>query len=222
MFDRYSFRFSNEHVILLQPNKPNRPILKISRPNGEISLLPASEYSSTSFGPFDLSFKCYGIYGMIELLAGKYLIVVKEQSLVASLPGNEAEIRQIRKVEIVPCGIGKEGLLASGLERDEQKYLNLLELALNQSAPMASGLFYSPTAPLSRSLQSQFIDKNLKDTWKQSAIEGNDDFVVNSAHLKDFQSVSPDQISDFICFCIQGCKEILKIVHFIFITSWLF
>lgn len=123
--------------------------------------------------------------------------------MVASLPGSEAEIRQIGKVVIVPCGRGTKEL-TPGLEADEQKFLNLLEKALNQSAPMASGLFYSPTAPLSRSLQSQFISK---DSWKQAALDGNDEFIVNSAHLKDFRSVPADQISDFICFCIQGCKS---------------
>lgn len=188
----------------MQPNKPNRPILKIARPNGEISLLSASDFSVTSFGPFDLSLRCYGIYGLINLLAGKYLIVVREQSLVGSLPGSEAEIRQIVKVEIVPCGHGMREL-SPGLAADEQKFLDLLEMSLNQAAPMASGLFYSPTAPLSKSLQSQFLASSTDD-WKQVAIEGNDEFVVNSAHLKDFSSVPAEQISDFLCFCIQGCK----------------
>ncbi len=185
--------------MLLQPNKPNHPVLKLSRLDGQLSLLSASDFSVVSFGPFDLSLKCYGIYGLIELLAGKYLIVVTEQSLIGSLPGSDAEIRQITAVKIVPCGRGMSEL-SPPLQSDEKEFLALLEESLNQAAPMATGLFYSPTVSLSQSLQSQFLDPKL------NSLSEKDDFVVNSVHLKEFASISSDA-SEFICRCIQGCNQ---------------
>lgn len=182
----------------------------MSRPDGEVSLLSATDFSATSFGPFDLSLRCYGIYGMIELLAGKYLIVVTEQSLIGSLPGSDAEIRQVTGVKIIPCGRGLKEL-SPPLQEDEKIYLSLLESALNQSAPMASGLFYSPTVALSRSLQTQFLEPLKIEEWKLKAVEGKDEFVVNATHLKNFASIPSDQLSEFICCCIQGCKKLKKL-----------
>lgn len=178
----------------------------MTRPDGEVSLLSASDFSATSFGPFDLSLRCYGIYGLIELLAGKYLVVVTEQSLIGTLPGSEAEIRQVTGVRIIPCGRGLKEL-SPPLQADEQNYLSLLEGALNQSAPMATGLFYSPTVALSRSLQSQFIEPLKIEQSKKSAAEGKDEFVVNAPHLKDFAN---EAFAEFICCCIQGCTNLTK------------
>ena len=200
-----TFRFSNENVILLQPNKPNHPTLKLSRPEGKLSLLSAADFSVTSFGPLDLSLKCYGIYGLIELLAGKYLIVVTEKSLIGSLPGSDAEIRQITGVKIIPCGFGLKEL-SPPLQADEKEFLALLEAALNQAAPMASGLYYSQSVALSRSLQSQFMTPCSVEDWKLKAARGEDEFVVNAAHLKDFAGLSKE-VCEFICCCIQGCKQ---------------
>lgn len=177
----------------------------MTRPDGQLSLLSASDFSVTSFGPFDLSLKCYGVYGLIELLAGKYLIVVTEQSLVGSLPGSDAEIRQITSVKIIPCGRGMSEL-SPPLQSDEKEFLALLEESLNQSAPMATGLYYSPTVSLSQSLQSQFLEPLKSTEWKSKAFYGKDEFVVNSVHLKEFASISSD-VSEFICCCIQGCKD---------------
>lgn len=177
----------------------------MSRLDGEVSLLSATDFSATSFGPFDLSLRCYGIYGLIELLAGKYLIVVTEQSLIGSLPGSDAEIRQVTGVKIIPCGRGLIEL-SPPLRADEEMYLSLLESALNQSAPMSTGLFYSSTVALSRSLQTQFLEPLKMEEWKLKAVEGKDDFVVNAPLLKDFCSIRAAQLSEFICCCIQGCN----------------
>ena len=177
----------------------------MTRPDGQVSLLSATDFSSTSFGPFDLSLRCFGVYGLIELLAGKYLIVVTEQSLIGSLPGSDAEIRQVTGVKIIPCGRGLKEL-SPPLQADEEIYLSLLERALNQSAPLATGLFYSPTVALSRSLQTQFLEPLKLEEWKLKAIEGKDEFVVNAPHLKDFSLIPDAQFSEFICCCIQGCK----------------
>ena len=133
------------------------------------------------------------------------MIVVTEQSLIGTLPGNDSEIRQVTGVRIVPCGRGLKEL-SPPLQTDEQIYLSLLENALNQSAPMATGLFYSPTAALSRSLQSQFVEPLKLEEWKLRVVEGEDQFVVNAPHLKDFASIKSEQVSEFLCCCIQGCK----------------
>ena len=169
-----------------------------------MSLLSAADFSVTSFGPFDLSLKCYGIYGLIELLAGKYLIVITEQSLIGSLPGNDAEIRQVTGVKIVPCGYGMAEL-SPPLQADEKEFLSLLEESLNQSAPMASGLYYSQSVALSRSLQSQFLSPESMEDWKLKVTRGEDEFIVNSTHLKDFGALGKEAYG-FICCCIQGCN----------------
>lgn len=219
LFFFFQSSFSNENVILLQPNKPNHPVLKLSRPDGKVTLIPASsEFSVTSFGPFDLSLKCYGIYGLIELLAGKYLIVITGQSLIGSLPGSEAEIRQITKVEIIPCGFGMKEL-SPPLRSDENEYLALLNDALNKSAPMASGLYYSNSVALSRSIQSQFIKPQSVEDWKLSCTREEDEFVVNSVHLKEFSALNKD-VCEFICCCIQGCKLYLIIDEFIYLLIY--
>lgn len=192
------------------------PTLKLTRPEGKISLLSASsDFSVTSFGPFDLSLKCYGIYGLIELLAGKYLIVITEQSLVGSLPGSDAEIRQVTGVKIIPCGYGMKEL-SPPLQSDEKEFLSLLEGALNQSAPIANGLFYSHSVALSRSLQSQFLAPQTVQEWKSKAASGEDEFFVNSVHLKEFSALDKE-VYGFICCCIQGCKNKKRIL-IIFVT----
>ena len=196
---------------MLQPNKPNHPTLKLTRPEGKLTLLPASsDFSVTSFGPFDLSLKCYGIYGLIELLAGKYLIVITEQSLIGSLPGSDAEVRQVTGFKIIPCGFGLKEL-SPPLQADEKEFLALLEESLNQSAPMASGIYYSQSVALSRSLQAQFLAPESVEEWNLKAARGEDEFVINATHLKDFASLGKE-ISEFICCCIQGCKRYLDLI----------
>lgn len=130
-------------------------------------------------------------------------MAVTSQSLIGNWPIDDAEIRQITGVQLIPCGRDINEL-SPPLQADERIFLGLLEKILNQSAPMATGLFYSPTAALSLSLQSQF--KREKIDWKSEAIEGRDQFVVNAPHLKEFSGLNPEKVSEFICFCIQGCK----------------
>lgn len=186
-------------------------------------MLSSTDFSSTAFGPFDLSVHCHGIYGLIELLSGKYLIVITKQKLIGTLLNGD--VYQIEGVRIVPCGVGVKGL-SLNLQEDEEEFLDLLEEALNRSSSMAKGLYYSPTLQLNRSLQSQFIDpKSTPHQWKMEAIEEGDGFVVNSIHLKDFKEFKGNEneiskLSEFLCLCIQGCKTsffiyilILKFVY---------
>lgn len=151
---------------------------------------------------------------MVELLAGKYLIVVTGQSFIGTFPGSEGDVRQITAVKILSCG-AEISTLSPQLQADEHEFLALLEEALNQSAPMASGLYYSPTVPLSRSLQSQF--QQSPHQFKYDAINGTDTFAVNAAHLSHFASIASEAISIFICVCIQGCTLIIYTFTFTFL-----
>lgn len=137
------------------------------------------------------------------------------------------EVYQVERVRIVPCGVGIEGL-SLNLQSDEKEFLDLLEGVLNNSSLMAKGLYHSPTLPLNRSLQSQCIDrKPIPYQWKMEAIKSNDAFIVNSTHLKDFtefkgndndKSDDFSKISEFLCFCIQGCKARLVVVKVFYIN----
>lgn len=201
----YIGSFGNDNVILLQPNKPNLPILKIARPNAEISLIEASEFDPTSFGPMDRSFRCFGIYGMISMLAGKYLLLVTERSLIGVLPRNDADVYAISGVQIVPCGRDIRSL--SFQERyDETEFLRLLYSTLH-AAPMAVGLYYSPQADLTRSLQAQMTHpaSDLAD-WKLPQKESQ--FMVNQVHLDDFiHNSERAALAPFTLACIQGFVE---------------
>lgn len=197
------FRFGNGHVILLQPNKPNLPVLKITRPDARISIVPPGDFEVAAYGPFDRSFRCFGVFGMIELLAGKYLIVVTERSLVGVLPQREANVYQMTGFQIVPCGVDIREL-SWARRTDETEFLRLLHATLH-SAPMASGFYYSPTAELGRSLQAQLTTPLDCAQWKldRKAMM----FCANRAILADFTGLPQrSEIAGFVCSAIQGCK----------------
>ena len=63
-------------------------------------------------------------FGLIELLAGKYLIVITEQSLIGSLP--EVTLKSVKSPvsKIIPCGFGLKEL-SPPLQADEKEFLSL-------------------------------------------------------------------------------------------------
>ncbi len=194
---------------MLQPNKPNLPILKITRPDAQISIVSPDKFEVSSFGPFDRSFKCFGVLGMIALLAGEYLIVVTERSLVGVLPQKDANVYQTTGFQIVPCG-GDFRSLSWSQRYDETEFLRLIHSTLH-AAPMASGFYYSPTAELGRSLQAQVTMPMSLAEWKLSK---NASFCANSALLEKFTDFigNREELAPFICSCIQGFVEIRDLI----------
>lgn len=194
--------------MLLQPSAPAQPVLRISRPEGALALLPSTDFVPSAFGPFDRSFRCYGIYGMIELLAGRYLVVIRTRSLIGTLPGSDSDVRQVVDMEIVSCGRSLAEL-SSQQRADEGEFLRLLREAFHY-APFASGLYYCHGQPLTCSLQAQFAEPHDPAVWKLSR---DDPFCVNRPHLAPFighakrHPSSAAALASFICICIQGCKR---------------
>ena len=144
---------------------------------------------------------------MIGLLAGQYLLVVTERALVGVLPQKDVNVYQATGFQIVPCGQDLRALSWSQ-RADETEFLRLIHSTLH-SAPLASGFYYSTGAELGRSLQAQVTAPFSPAEWK---LAKNAPFCANRFLLEKFVVSTEDreQLSTFICSCIQGCKSSLK------------
>ena len=88
---------------------------------------------------------------MINLLAGPYVIAVKERSLIGRIFGHP--IWHVDKVDIWPCALDGDARLSSEEAGEEKEYLRLLSVFLN-----AGGFYYSPRYDLTSTLQRHHKD----------------------------------------------------------------
>lgn len=93
--------------------------------------------------------KVYAIMGVINLLAGPYVIVVKERRLIGHIL--KYPIFHVDTVDILPCVVFNDRLspLTASQQSDELQYLRLL-----RGFMQTGGFYYSPRYDLTSSLQA--------------------------------------------------------------------
>ncbi|KAF0371055.1 SacI-likey domain-containing protein [Gigaspora margarita] len=140
----------------------------------------------------------YGVFGVIKLLSGEYLIVITGRERIGRI--GKHDIFQADKFRILP--FAKNNHRLSGQQaQDEKRYLSLVESLLKCGA-----YYFSYTYDLTHSLQrqSQLGDLASKPLWQRA----DDRFFWNrylQSKLINFTVNNPDQdLSDFILPVVFG------------------
>ncbi|CAG8673075.1 23402_t:CDS:10, partial [Dentiscutata erythropus] len=144
----------------------------------------------------------FGIFGVIKLLSGEYLIVITGRERIGRL--GKHDIFQADQFRILP--FAKNNFRLSGQQaQDEKRYLSLVESLLKSGA-----YYFSYTYDLTHSLQrqAQLGDLGSKPLWQRA----DDRFFWNrylQSKLINFTVNNPDQdLSDFILPVIFGFVSI--------------
>lgn len=146
----------------------------------------------------------YGILGIIQLLSGPYLIVVKERKLVSKIFGHY--IWRITGSDVLPLSNHLKNL--NEQQRiDEEKFVSLLKSFLS-----SEWLYYSSTYDLTRNIQTQVNAKGNKTTLLPADMN----FVVNKFISSPFTEIlearTDTRLEDFLIFCIEGFVEIQSLI----------
>lgn len=96
--------------------------------------------------PSKCAFTVYAIMGVINLLAGPYVIVVRERRAIGEL--FDAAVWHVGAVEILPCAVNGNEKLSPAQLSDESQYLTLLKSFLQEG-----GFYYSHGYDLTSCLQ---------------------------------------------------------------------
>ena len=117
-------------------------LLEISRPTCEFivrhDIMPLSGYERYIS-------MCYGIFGVINLLAGSYVIVITGRELVGEL--NKHQIWRITASDLIPVFHTARSLSS------KQSEFNARYLAMVRYVLSIPGLYYSPSLDITHSLQ---------------------------------------------------------------------
>ncbi|KAI6645875.1 phosphatidylinositol-3-phosphatase SAC1 [Oopsacas minuta] len=160
-------------------------LLEISRPTCEFivrhDVMPLSGYERYIT-------MCYGIFGVINLLAGPYLIIITGRDLVGDVHNHQ--IWRITTHEIIPVFHSARSLSSKQSEFNS-RYLSMVRNVL--SSP---GFYYSPSLDITHSIQrvycfprgssslSLFARADARFLWNHfllkdlSEVEGADDFCI--------------------------------------------
>ncbi|CAG8596793.1 8906_t:CDS:10, partial [Paraglomus occultum] len=183
--------------VYLDPSSPTRALV-INRDTGNFVL----NQNGTDSVPFLTTFTIYGIFGVIRLLAGEYLIAITERERVGRLGGHD--IFQAKQYSLTPIAKDFRHLTESEA-KDEDHYLNIIEKQLK------AGLYYfSYTYDLTNTLQrqSQLNSQPGAALWRKA----DDRFFWNrylQSKLIDITLNNPDQdLSDFILPVVFGFVSI--------------
>ncbi|CAI2167298.1 14467_t:CDS:10 [Funneliformis geosporum] len=147
----------------------------------------------------------YGVLGIINLLAGEYLIVITGRERIGRL--GKHDIFHANQFRILPFA-KNNNRLSEAQAQDEQRYLSLIESHLR------SGTYYfSYTYNLTHTLQrqAQLGDLATKPLWQRA----DDRFFWNhylQTKLIEITTNNPDQdLSDFILPVVSGFVSIAPV-----------
>ncbi|CAI2166686.1 31_t:CDS:10 [Funneliformis geosporum] len=150
----------------------------------------------------------YGVLGIINLLAGEYLIVITGRERIGRL--GKHDIFHANQFRILPFA-KNNNRLSEAQAQDEQRYLSLIESHLR------SGTYYfSYTYNLTHTLQrqAQLGDLATKPLWQRA----DDRFFWNhylQTKLIEITTNNPDQdLSDFILPVVSGSGTVLARTRF--------
>ena len=169
-------------------------LLEITRPTCEFTVrhdaMPLSGYERYIT-------MCYGVFGVINLLAGPYVIVITGRDLVGEVGKNQ--IWRITDTEIIPVFHSSRSLSAKQTEFNS-RYLSMLRYVI--SIP---GFYYSPSLDITHSIQR--IHSLPKQSSSLSLFARADArFLWNHFLLKDLMEV--EGAEEFCIPIILGFVEI--------------
>lgn len=127
-------------------------LLDISRPDGEITV---RNDIAPLIGIDRYITQCYGVFGIIRLIIGSYIIVITERDLVGEM--NEHKIWHIKKCEILPIFKAYRGQNQRQSEHNS-RYLSMIHHVLSYS-----GFYYSSTYDITRTTQKIYNSKTIFD-----------------------------------------------------------
>jgi len=135
---------THEHFVF-EPKAPKEggEKLVINRLTGAINQQQADVGSKSSYDPSSKVDDVYGIFGIIKLLAGPYLIVITGRRLVGKINGSE--IYKATNTKLIPFRV--EDNLSVKLE-DELRYRKMIESVL-----AIDGFYFAYTYDLTHSMQ---------------------------------------------------------------------
>jgi len=140
MADLKLFEYSSSIII---ESKRSSKFASVDRKSGQVSLVdskPSEQYMETA---------AVAVLGLIRLLAGNYLVVVKSAKEVDSLlPGHK--VFAVKQVELIQ--LDKSAKLTEDQRTDEDEYKSLITGLFNGSC---SNFYYSNTFDLTNTLQAQ-------------------------------------------------------------------
>lgn len=135
---------------------------------------------------------CYGILGIIDLLAGPYLLVIKDvRRRVGSLL--EHSIYEVGNVAMHP--LSPSANLSTSQTEMESTCLRLLNSLIANIH-----LYFSPTIDLTRLMQQQ------PDNAGVSLSHVRRQYMANTALIEPFLSLNDDTVTNFLMVAIHGCK----------------
>lgn len=147
----------------------------------------------------------YGILGLVQLLSGPYLIVVRNRKLAAQLFGHY--IWRITETDILPCSNHLNHLTTQQRE-DEERYVGLLKSFLT-----SDGLYYCRTLDLTRSIGTQVkqaVSAKKEQFMGEGLLKIDPLYLVNRFIASPFLDIigtrTDTRLEDFVIFCIEGCK----------------
>ncbi|KAG9289200.1 hypothetical protein G9A89_022509 [Geosiphon pyriformis] len=184
----------------LDPSAPSHNLI-VNRDTGLFKLDNAVPEPSSPIVQVE-TLTVYGIYGVIKLIAGDYLLVITERERIGRLGSHDIFI--VKKIRVLPIPRGQSHLNIAQAQ-DEVRYIKLIE---NQ---LTSGLYYfSYTYDLTHTAQrrAQFRDKEEKPLWERA----DDRFFWNryvQSKLIDLSLNNYQGMSDYILPVISGFVKII-------------
>eukprot|EP01135_Chromosphaera_perkinsii_P007864 Nk52_evm56s1020 gene=Nk52_evmTU56s1020 len=194
VYDRYQLlTFPSRYVIEPVTKEPSFPVVEINRASEEISVQAQKSYNEPNVQVMEI----YGIMGVIELIGGKYLIVISGRESKGRILGKE--IFRMTEAQVLPFANSSASLSESHL-RDEKTYLSMLHMMLDTQL-----FHFSYTHDLTHTLQRlastdpQFLGKGLCERAEAR-------FCWNRFLLKSF--IGLRQIDRFLIPIMHGFVSI--------------
>ncbi|KAI6195468.1 SAC domain-containing protein [Aphelenchoides besseyi] len=160
---RILFRYSTPDAFYIEPRRKDGSVatdeyLFIDKASSESGVTSAFENPIPTMN-VDVR-PIYGIWGVIPLIAGNYLIVITKADVIGTLNGHE--IYHIRESDIIP--FQKSTLHLT----QRQNWYNNYYLDMLRTVLSINGFYYSPSYDLSRSLQ--FLGENASPEYANQSL----------------------------------------------------
>lgn len=183
-----------DRLIVEKTNSDYNNVLIIDRVNGKLDKFQVKEKDEKLlFKPMKTMIKIQGILGIIELLAGPYLVVILEREFVGYLKNHK--IYLLKKIQMIPFTPSKFHKLEDSKKTREISYIEMI----HQIYVLDTSFYFSYTFDLTLSIQ----DQRDSSDWRKSS----EDFFWNKNFNKQLISSNAD---GYILPMIRGLVEIVK------------
>ena len=161
-YQELTLRCVGKTFVVSPTHEPEAPALVLDRLTGAISL----SRDRTPVGSNAVALTIFGILGFIDLLAGRYVVVVNQREEVASICGKRVYKGSFNVLSFAPN--------LEGLSSAEQKLEKTL-IAMLQDVLQTPMHLISYDYDLTQSVQRNFCKEASEDAWQQC----DDRFVWN-------------------------------------------